>query len=122
MAIMDTTISDRAGWIRTEKPKNFTHWSLKNGRFYATNVTHAVIPAGVYESAADENDNVFLREIEFPSDDLITMTGTPISFVLEQIANFQTKMPLFNRLGLVYKRGILFYGPAGCGKTCLIRL
>ncbi len=119
---VDATISDRGLWIKTQKPKNFTHWSLKQDRFYATNVTHDTLPAGVYESDKDENDNVYLREIEFPSDELITMADTPIPYILEQIESFQKKSSLFNRLGLVYKRGILFYGPAGCGKTSLIRL
>src|SRR6266403_3481148 len=118
----DATIADKSGWVRTQKPKNFTHWSLKQDRFYATNVTHNTLPAGVYESEEDENSNVYLREIEFPSDELMSMAGTPISYVLEQIDNFQKKLPLFTRLKLVYKRGILFYGPAGCGKTSVIRL
>lgn len=118
----DNIISDRGIWGRMAKPKNFTHWSLKQDRFYAANITHAALPSGVYESAEDENNNVYLREIEFPSDELITMTGTPISYVLNQIANFQSKVSLFHRLGLVFKRGILFYGPAGCGKTSIIRL
>lgn len=122
MMTEDTATSDRAMWIRTQKPKTFTHWSLKQDRFYATNVTHDILPSGVYESATDENENVFLREIEFPSDELVTMAGTPIPYVLDQIMNFQSKVSLFHRLGLVFKRGILFYGPAGCGKTSIIRL
>lgn len=119
---VDSTIADGELWVRTRKARNFTHWSLKQDRFYATNVTHNALPPGVYESEEDENSNAYLREIEFPSDELISMAGTPISYVLGQIDNFQKKLPLFTRLKLVYKRGILFYGPAGCGKTSMIRL
>lgn len=119
---IDAGTDDRGGWIRLEKAKTFTHWSQKNDRFYATNVTHSSIPSAVYESGTDENDVVYLREIEFPTDELIDLSGTPVSFVLNQLEVFRNKLPLFNRLGLVYKRGIIFYGPAGCGKTSIVRL
>jgi energy-coupling factor transporter ATP-binding protein EcfA2 len=102
--------------------KNYTHWAKRKDRFYPTLVTHDVIPSAVYESREDSEGNTYLREIAFPSDDLLLIPGTPVDYVLNQIEEFWGREEFFKELGLVYKRGVLFYGPAGCGKTSIIRL
>jgi hypothetical protein len=105
-----------------KKERNYTHWAKRKDRFYPTLVTHDIIPPAVYESREDSEGNVFLREIAFPSDDLLLIPGTPVAYVLEEIEKFWTREDFFKELGLVYKRGVMFYGPAGCGKTSIIRL
>jgi energy-coupling factor transporter ATP-binding protein EcfA2 len=102
--------------------QNHSHWAKKKERFYPTLVTHNSVPSGVYESKQDADGDVFLREIEFPSDELILIPGTPVDYVLSQIEAFWEKESLFKELGLVFKRGVMFYGPAGCGKTSIIRM
>jgi len=107
---------------KEKKERNHTHWAKKKDRFYATLVTHEAIPSGVYESREDSDGNTYLREIAFPSDELILIPGTPVDYVLNQIEEFWGREEFFKELGLVYKRGIIFYGPAGCGKTSIIRM
>jgi len=105
-----------------KKEKNYTHWAKRKDRFYPTLVTHDLIPSAVYESREDSEGNTYLRKIAFPSDDLLLIPGTPVDYVLNQIEEFWGREEFFKELGLVYKRGVLFYGPAGCGKTSIIRL
>jgi energy-coupling factor transporter ATP-binding protein EcfA2 len=106
--------------IKTEK--NYSHWAKRKDRFYPTLVTHDTIPSGVYETREDSDGNTYLREIAFPSDELVLIPGTPVAYVLSQIEEFWGRESFFKELGLVYKRGVLFYGPAGCGKTSIIRM
>lgn len=105
-----------------KKEKNYSHWAKRKDRFYPTLVTHNTVPAGVYETREDSDGNVYLREIAFPSDELVLIPGTPVAYVLQQIEEFWGREEFFEELGLIYKRGILFYGPAGCGKTSIIRM
>lgn len=105
-----------------KKEKDYSHWAKRKDRFYPTLVTHDTIPAGVYESKEDSDGNTYLREIAFPSDELVLIPGTPVAYVLQQIEEFWGREEFFKELGLVYKRGVLFYGPAGCGKTSIIRM
>lgn len=105
-----------------KKERNYSHWAKRKDRFYPTLVTHDIIPAGVYESREDSDGNTYLREIAFPSDELVLIPGTPVAYVLQQIEEFWGREEFFKELGLIYKRGILFYGPAGCGKTSIIRM
>lgn len=107
---------------QNKKEKNYTHWAKRKDRFYPTLVTHNIIPAGVYETREDSDGDVYLREIAFPSDELVLIPGTPVAYVLQQIEEFWGREEFFKELGLIYKRGVLFYGPAGAGKTSIIRM
>ena len=108
--------------VEQKKERNFSHWAKRKDRFYPTLVTHDTIPPAVYETREDSDGNTYLREIAFPSDELLTIPGTPVDYVLKQIEEFWGREDFFKGLGLIYKRGVLFYGPAGCGKTSIIRL
>lgn len=105
-----------------KKDRNYSHWAKRKDRYYPTLVTHDTIPSGVYESREDSDGNTYLREIAFPSDELVLIPGTPVAYVLQQVEEFWGREEFFKELGLIYKRGVLFYGPAGCGKTSIIRM
>lgn len=105
-----------------KKERNYSNWAKRKDRFYPTLVTHDTIPVGVYESREDSDGNTYVREIEFPSDELVIIPGTPISYVIAEIQEFWKRKTFFEELGLVHKRGVLFFGPAGCGKTSIIRM
>jgi hypothetical protein len=108
--------------LEIKKEKNYSHWAKRKDRFYPTLVTHDIIPSDIYESREDSEGNVYLRKIAFPSDELLLIPGTPVAYVLNHITTFWGREEFFKELGLVYKVGVLFYGPAGCGKTSIIRL
>lgn len=109
-------------WVKVTTDQNFSHWSKRVDRFYPINVTHPVLPSAVYEVEKDNDDVPFFREIPFPSDDLQFLPGSPSELIVNQISAFWEKKHLYNKAKLVFKRGILLYGPAGCGKTSIIRL
>ncbi|MGC2231421.1 MAG: ATP-binding protein, partial [Candidatus Acidiferrum sp.] len=99
----------------------YYHWSKRNGLYRPVGKTQDTIPAGIYEI---DNDNAgwYLSTVEFPSDALLRLPGMPIDFILDQIDAFWKREYLFTQTKLLHKRGILMYGPAGCGKTSIIRL
>lgn len=109
-------------WAYINKDKQFSHWSKRGERFYPTNVTHDRLPGAVYEAKVDGEGDVFGVKIDFPSDVLLDIPGTPTDYILSQIETFWKKRDAFKEIGLLYKRGLLLYGPAGCGKTSIIRM
>src|SRR5271157_3822178 len=104
-----------------EKDQAYFHWSKRNGSYRPVGHTQDTIPAGIYEIDND-NSGWFLSKVKFPSDNLLRLPGMPIEFILNQIDTFWKREKLFKDTGLLHKRGILMYGPAGCGKTSIIRL
>ena len=104
-----------------DKDQAYFHWSKRNGAYRPVGHTQDTIPAGIYEIDND-NSGWFLSKVKFPSDNLLRLPGMPIEFILNQIDTFWKREQLFKDTGLLHKRGILMYGPAGCGKTSIIRL
>lgn len=99
----------------------YFHWSKRNGVYRPVGHTQDTVPSGIYEIDND-NSGWFLSKVKFPSDNLLRLPGMPIDYILDQIDTFWKREELFKQTGLLHKRGILMYGPAGCGKTSIIRL
>src|SRR5229473_7981728 len=59
-----------------DSKKNYSHWAKRKDRFYPTLITHDTLPSAVYETREDSDGNTYLREIAFPSDELILIPGT----------------------------------------------
>lgn len=104
-----------------EDDQAYYHWSKRNGVFRPVGPTQDAIPAGIWEIDND-NSGWFLSRVKFESDALLRLPGMPIEYILNQIDTFWVREELFKQTGLLHKRGILMYGPAGCGKTSIIRL
>jgi energy-coupling factor transporter ATP-binding protein EcfA2 len=102
-------------------PQLYTRWYVRNGKFRPVGSTVERLPGGIYE-ADNDNDGLYLEEIDFPADALLKLPGTPVEYILKQIDNFWAKEAIFKECGFLHKRGILLYGPAGCGKTSIIKL
>ena len=99
----------------------YYHWSKRNGVYRPVGHTQDTVPSGIYEIDND-NSGWYLSKVKFPSDALLRLPGMPIDYILDQIDTFWKREELFKQTGLLHKRGILMYGPAGCGKTSIIRL
>jgi len=107
--------------VDDDEDQAYYHWSKRNGVFRPVGHTQDQVPSGIYEIDND-NSGWFLSKVKFPSDNLLRLPGMPIDYILDQIDTFWKREELFKQTGLLHKRGILMYGPAGCGKTSIIRL
>ena len=106
-----------------EKHKDSTQWGL-----IATNTykgfpsTQDKLPKGVYSITLDRNDGrpMFIRR-EIKTDDIIFLEESITSSVLQEIALFWGKEKLFKSHGFLHRRGYLFYGPQGTGKSSVVK-
>jgi hypothetical protein len=101
-----------------------TQWlEPSGGIFAACGPSRAALPDGVYSVEWDgRNERAFYVTKALVVDDLIRFDGGLIEDVLKEIALFWGIGDRFREMGVLHRRGYLFYGPPGSGKTCLVNL
>jgi SpoVK/Ycf46/Vps4 family AAA+-type ATPase len=84
-------------------------------------VEHDTLPAGVYKLRADMS-SIWLEQQVVSNDQLLLLPDTATAAVATNIRRFWNSEEVFQRLGLSYKRGVLFHGAPGTGKSACISL
>lgn len=97
-------------WLRTDP-----------GIFSPTGEVTDEIPPGIYQLASG-NGGPFFVPVPVRQDELMRFEDSVITEVVAEITRFWQQEERFLEHDLVYKRGILLYGPPGSGKSCTVRL
>jgi hypothetical protein len=82
--------------------------------------TAAALPPGAYRCGLDCNGRPVYHAHELQVDELIDFPGSLADHILDEIDRFWQRGPQFARYGFLHRRGFLFYGRQGCGKSSLI--
>lgn len=81
------------------------------------------IPTGFYSINYDSNSGkYFVRKADYTTDNVLELPMPEIKQIIKDILTFWKNENNFKRYGLTYKRGIIMYGPPGCGKSHVIQL
>lgn len=108
-----------------ETPK-YIQWSTHGSGIYYPEFHVEVcdtIPTGFYSIGWDNNQGkYFVRKQEYKTDNILELPMPETELILSDIRKFWEREAGFRKYGLTYKRGVLMYGPAGCGKSHIIQL
>src|SRR5262249_13872425 len=98
-------------------------WMVRDGGMYQVcGRTTPVLPAGAYTCTRDCYGNPVCLAKNLQVDDLIDFAGSLSTRVLQEIGNFWEQGERFRKHGFLHRRGYLFYGKQGSGKSSLIHL
>ena len=97
-------------------------WSvLQNDRvFSASRRSVKALPPGMYRCSYTNDGALLLGKQPVNIDELLEFPGGFNANVLNQIDFFWSRKKEFESLGYLHRRGFLFYGPQGGGKSCLV--
>ena len=114
-------------WDDTDdEPSNsafeFRQWQVgPNDIFRPAGITRETIPPGVYIFDRDDN-GLYAKKIKVITDSLVELPDSSSEKVLAGMQKFWQMEDRYRKHGLLYKRGILLWGPPGSGKTATITL
>jgi hypothetical protein len=114
--------------ITKSKPRSFSvndycSWGvLGNDQFVASGKTASKLPPGVYRLAQNPNGQIVFMKAKMVTDNLFHLADTVSVTIIESIAQFWDSKPNFDKFGMLFKRGILLFGPPGSGKTVCVTL
>lgn len=91
-----------------------------NDNFVASSPTSKSLPPGVYNLEEDSSGRIFFVKTKPITDKLIDLGETTSARVVESIEIFWNSRQQFIARGIIFKRGILLWGPAGSGKTATV--
>jgi AAA+ superfamily predicted ATPase len=94
---------------------------LPNDTFTAIGSTVSHLPPAIYTLASD-GSSIYFNKTEVLTDDLIELDDSAAIRVIEGIERFWRSKRKFDRFGILFKRGILMWGPAGSGKTATVNM
>jgi len=113
-------------YIEDKNPKDYLEhcqWQiLPNGIFIASGTTKPKLEPGSYTLDVDEAGRILFVSKNILTDSLIDLGNSNSLHVIEGIRLFWTKKDKYHARGVLYKRGILMWGPAGSGKTATLSL
>jgi hypothetical protein len=96
-------------------------WTIgSEGNFQVCGESTARLPAGGYTCDRDNCGRPLFVKRQLESDNLINVAGSLASDILDEVNRFWTLSERFHQLGFLHRRGYLFYGKQGGGKSSLI--
>jgi len=96
-------------------------WTLtRDGSFIVCGRTTRQLPPGAYTLSLDNCSESHFKPHSLHTDDLIEFPESVSSNILAEVERFWSMGDRFARLGFAHRRGYLFYGKQGCGKSSLI--
>lgn len=97
------------------------NWTVSDNLYFEIKSVTKKLPAGLY-TVIETNRGRAWQQLPVNTDELIIPTDDIITSIIKEFNLFWNSKEVFKKRGLLHKRGFLLYGPAGSGKTCLIRL
>jgi hypothetical protein len=97
-----------------------TQWTANEAVYVAVPPTRNKLPAGVYTVTIKNNIPVFVKQ-DLVVDDLMHFPDSLSDKVFNEISDFWSRGDVFKEYGFLHRRGYIFYGPQGSGKTAMVQ-
>lgn len=89
--------------------------------FLPVGETTARLPQGFFRFGVS-NQGIYIQRVRNDTDALIHLPDSESDRLLDEMRQFLSIKDRFTARGLLYKRGVMLYGPPGSGKTATIQL
>lgn len=99
-----------------------TQWQVRAKNAYVpSGPTIERLPSGNYWTMHDDDIGPFLQRRAIITDGIVTIPDSASASVLAVMEKFWNSQARYKQFGLLFKRGILLWGPPGSGKSITVR-
>lgn len=100
----------------------YKYWAFDPSRnsFIGTQEIKKALPSGLYDLEVTGFGDPKARGLELRKDETCVFKHGPLPKIVDEVNTFWDSADHYKKLGVSHKRGILLYGPPGCGKTGII--
>lgn len=99
---------------------SYFQWADVGTAYMAVGKTYKTLDKGCYKLDMNGRGDYLFNPIPINVDAYIRVPGSLSDQVLTEIEQFWEKEQIFKKYGFLHRRGYLFYGPAGGGKSVLV--
>ena len=106
----------------SEFEKRVSQWTeVARGLYISSPETIPTIAPGVYKYVRYSNDRYAFQRQSVNVDELLVMPDSLSDQILNEIQSFLNKADKYLHYNFLHRRGYMFYGPAGSGKSSLVQ-
>ena len=126
---MDSILGNQLFFTFQEEPEydlaeKVSTWIL-DGDMIRPSVSLGLLPKfhpGIYKVDVNRDFGYFCKRVNMSSDELFNFSNSVIPSLVDEVNKFWDKSEEYKESKIVHKRGILFFGYPGCGKTSIVTL
>lgn len=101
---------------------NARQWAKVGDTFFPAEQTVDSLEPGQYHVEYSHHRGIFFSPKPINLDNLLILPDSASEEIINNIEQFWTREDVFRKLGFLWKRGVLLFGPAGSGKTSTLQL
>lgn len=105
-----------------KKALSYSQWQIEsNDSFGPCGATEKKLPPGMYVPAIDSEGALHLKKIPGITDKLVELHDSVGEKILKNVRKFWKSRARYDKRGILFKRGVLMWGPPGSGKTVIVQ-
>lgn len=102
--------------------RGLQQWTTDDDRrFVAASRTVKTMPPGLYDIQLHPSLGLLFQRMDFTTAGLIRFPDANSEKVIKNLQRFWERAAVFKAASIAHKRGVLFWGPPGSGKSCTIK-